>query len=67
MENNFLTTLKRKGEQCTVNTVYSGDGVLLTSTKDVVDRWREYFVDLLNPTDTPSGKEVGLDGWVLRG
>ena len=48
----------RKGKQCTVNTVYSGDDVLLTSTKDVVERWREYFKDLLNPTDLPSSKEA---------
>ncbi|TWW76582.1 hypothetical protein D4764_13G0012440 [Takifugu flavidus] len=49
----------RKGKQCTVNTVYSGDGVLLTSTRDVVDWWKEYFEDLLNPTNTPSSEEVG--------
>ncbi|TWW77428.1 hypothetical protein D4764_12G0008180 [Takifugu flavidus] len=57
----FLTTIRRlrKGKQCTVNTVYSGDGVLLTSTRDVVDRWKEYFEDLLNPTNTPSSEEVG--------
>ena len=24
-----------------------------------MDRWKEYFEDLLNPTDTPSGKEAG--------
>ena len=39
--------------------MYGGDGALLTSTRDVVDRWKEYFEDLLNPTDTPSGKEAG--------
>ena len=60
MENVFRTALRRfwrlrKGKQRTVNTVYSGDGVLLTSTKDVEDRWMEYFKDLLNPTDMPSG------------
>ncbi|TWW73510.1 hypothetical protein D4764_15G0009040 [Takifugu flavidus] len=57
----FWTTIRRlrKGKQCTVNTVYSGDGVLLTSTRDVVDRWKEYFEDLLNPTNTPSCEEVG--------
>ena len=32
---------------------------LLTSTRDIVDRWKEYFEDLLNPTDTPLGKEAG--------
>ena len=44
MENDFQTALKRfwttirhlkKGKQCTFNTVYSWDGVLLTFTKDV--------------------------------
>uniref|UniRef100_A0A674P165 Reverse transcriptase domain-containing protein n=1 Tax=Takifugu rubripes TaxID=31033 RepID=A0A674P165_TAKRU len=57
----FWTTIRRlrKGKQCTVNTVYSGDGVLLTSTRDVVDRWKEYFEDLLNPTNAPSSEEVG--------
>ncbi|TWW74380.1 hypothetical protein D4764_14G0003820 [Takifugu flavidus] len=57
----FWTTIRRlrKGKQCTLNTVYSGDGVLLTSTRDVVDRWKEYFVDLLNPTNMPSSEEVG--------
>ncbi|TWW70386.1 hypothetical protein D4764_18G0011920 [Takifugu flavidus] len=57
----FWTTIRclRRGKQCTVNTVYSGDGVLLTSTRDVVDRWKEYFEDLLNTTNTPSSEEVG--------
>ena len=27
---------------------------MLTSTRDVVSRWGEYFEDLLNPTDTRS-------------
>ncbi|TWW71625.1 hypothetical protein D4764_16G0001220 [Takifugu flavidus] len=47
MENDFRMASKRfwttiwrlrEGKQCTVNTVYRGDGVLLTSTRDVVDR-----------------------------
>ena len=38
------------------STLYGGDGALLTSTRHVVDRWKEYF---LNPTDTPSTKEAG--------
>ena len=38
--------------------MYSGDGVLLTSTKVVV-RWSIYVEDL-NPADTPSGEEAGL-------
>ncbi|TWW71090.1 hypothetical protein D4764_17G0005730 [Takifugu flavidus] len=48
----------RRGKLCTVNAVYSGDGVLLTSTRDVVDWWKEYFEDLLNPTNTPSSPGV---------
>ena len=39
--------------------MYGGDGALLTLTRDVVDRWKEYFEDLLNSIDTPSGKEAG--------
>lgn len=30
---------------------------VLNSTKDIVDRWREYFEKLLNPTDVSSGEE----------
>ena len=54
----FWTTIRRlkRGKQCIINTVYGGDGALLTSTQDV--RWKEYFEDLLNPTGTPSGKEA---------
>uniref|UniRef100_A0A8C5HIH4 Reverse transcriptase domain-containing protein n=1 Tax=Gouania willdenowi TaxID=441366 RepID=A0A8C5HIH4_GOUWI len=57
----FWTTIRRlrRGKQCTVNTIYGADGALLTSTRDVVDRWGEYFEDLLNPTDTPSNQEAG--------
>ncbi|KAK3525741.1 hypothetical protein QTP70_007388 [Hemibagrus guttatus] len=39
------------------NTVYGGGGELLVSTGDIVGRWKEYFEDLLNPTDTPSVEE----------
>uniref|UniRef100_A0A8C6Q7E1 Endonuclease/exonuclease/phosphatase domain-containing protein n=1 Tax=Nothobranchius furzeri TaxID=105023 RepID=A0A8C6Q7E1_NOTFU len=55
----FWSTIRRlKGEkQCATNTIYSGDGVLLTSTQDVVDRWAEYFEDL-NPNDTSSSEEA---------
>ena len=67
MENDFRmaskrwTTIRclRRRKLCIVNTVYGGDGALLTLTRDVGDRWKEYFEDLLNPTDTPSGKEAG--------
>ncbi|TWW77646.1 hypothetical protein D4764_12G0010360 [Takifugu flavidus] len=68
MENDFRRPRKgsgppsgmRRGKQCTVSAVYSGDGGLLTSTRDVVDWWKEYFEDLLNPTNTPSNDVVLL-------
>ncbi|KAK3520782.1 hypothetical protein QTP70_032353 [Hemibagrus guttatus] len=47
----------RRGKQLSANTVYSGGGELLASTGDIVGRWKEYFKDLLNPTDTPSVEE----------
>ncbi|KAI3360386.1 hypothetical protein L3Q82_002298 [Scortum barcoo] len=31
---------------------------LLTSTEDIVGRWKKYFEDLLNPTDLPSNEEA---------
>ncbi|KAK3564007.1 hypothetical protein QTP86_006259 [Hemibagrus guttatus] len=34
-----------------------GGGELLASNGDIVKRWKEYFEDLLNPTDTPSVEE----------
>ncbi|KAK3540421.1 hypothetical protein QTP70_030962, partial [Hemibagrus guttatus] len=43
----------RRGKQLSANTVYGGGGELLVSTGDIVGRWKEYFEDLLNPTDTP--------------
>ena len=69
MENDFQTDSKRFWstirllggvKRCTVNTMYGGDGALLTSTRDVVSQWGEYFKDLLNPTDTPSDEETEL-------
>ncbi|KAK3562735.1 hypothetical protein QTP86_006512 [Hemibagrus guttatus] len=47
----------RRGKQLSANTVYSGGGELLAPTGDIVGRWKEYFEDLLNPTDTPSVEE----------
>ncbi|KAK3561554.1 hypothetical protein QTP86_008774 [Hemibagrus guttatus] len=47
----------RRGKQLSANTVYSGGGELLASTGDIVGRRKEYFKDLLNPTDTPSVEE----------
>uniref|UniRef100_A0A671UIZ1 Endonuclease/exonuclease/phosphatase domain-containing protein n=1 Tax=Sparus aurata TaxID=8175 RepID=A0A671UIZ1_SPAAU len=56
----FWQTIRRlrRGKQSSTNTVYSGGGELLTSTGDIVGRWKEYFEDLLNPTDTPSIEEA---------
>ncbi|KAK3528856.1 hypothetical protein QTP70_011737 [Hemibagrus guttatus] len=47
----------RRGKQLSANTVWGGGGELLVSTGDIVGRWKEYFEDLLNPTDTPSVEE----------
>ncbi|KAK3564292.1 hypothetical protein QTP86_012012 [Hemibagrus guttatus] len=55
----FWQTVRRlrRGKQLSANTVYGGGGELLVSTGDIVGRWKEYFEDLLNPTDTPSAEE----------
>ncbi|KAK3517356.1 hypothetical protein QTP70_004695 [Hemibagrus guttatus] len=55
----FWQTIRRlrRGKQLSANTVYSGGGELLASTGDIFGRWKEYFEDLLNPTDTPSVEE----------
>ena len=37
----------------------AGDGALLTSTRDVVDRWKEYFEDLLRKGAGPGDSGVG--------
>ncbi|KAK3560274.1 hypothetical protein QTP86_004203 [Hemibagrus guttatus] len=55
----FWQTVRRlrRGKQLSANTVYSGGGELLVSTGDIVGWWKEYFEDLLNPTDMPSVEE----------
>ncbi|KAK3542765.1 hypothetical protein QTP70_002779, partial [Hemibagrus guttatus] len=55
----FWQTVRRlrRGKQLSANTVYGGGGELLVSTGDIVGRWKEYFEDLLNPTDMPSVEE----------
>ncbi|KAK3563871.1 hypothetical protein QTP86_004810 [Hemibagrus guttatus] len=55
----FWQTVRRlrRGKQLSANTVYGGDGELLVSTGDIVGWWKEYFEDLLNPTDMPSVEE----------
>ncbi|KAK3541858.1 hypothetical protein QTP86_008196 [Hemibagrus guttatus] len=52
----------RGGKQLSANTVYSGGGELLALTRDIVGQWKEYFEDLLNPTDTPSVEEPEAEG-----
>ncbi|KAI3354198.1 hypothetical protein L3Q82_018737 [Scortum barcoo] len=57
----FWQTVRRlrRGKQYSANTVYSSaGGELLTSTGDIVGRWKKYFEDLLNPTDLPSNEEA---------
>ncbi|KAK3540202.1 hypothetical protein QTP70_028393 [Hemibagrus guttatus] len=55
----FWQTVRRlrRGKQLSANTVYGGGGELLVLTGDIVGRWKEYFEDLLNSTDTPSVEE----------
>ncbi|KAI3360197.1 hypothetical protein L3Q82_014516, partial [Scortum barcoo] len=42
----------------TPDAVDSAGGELLTSTGDIVGRWKKYFEELLNPTDLPSSEEA---------
>ncbi|KAJ8015858.1 hypothetical protein DPEC_G00000780 [Dallia pectoralis] len=51
----------QKGKTGTIQAVYSKDGTLLTSTDDVIGRWKEHFEELLNPTYTPSSTEAELE------
>ena len=59
----FWKTIRhlRRGKRGTIQAVYSKDGTLLTSTEEVVGRWKEHFEELLNPTNTPSMVEVELE------
>ncbi|KAK3572306.1 hypothetical protein QTP86_030244 [Hemibagrus guttatus] len=52
-----VSEAKTRGFSLSANTVYGGGGELLVSTGDIVGQWKEYFEDLLNPTDTPSVEE----------
>ena len=38
---------------------------LLTSTESIVRRWKEYFEDLFNPTNTHSKEEAEPEGFRL--
>lgn len=55
--------VSRGKKQCTTNTIYNGDGVLLISTRDVLGGKMEYFQDLLNP-NFQSGSRL-WEVWVL--
>ncbi|TWW81711.1 hypothetical protein D4764_01G0015260 [Takifugu flavidus] len=57
IENDFRTASK------------SGDGMLLTPIRNVVDRWKEYFKDLRNSTNAPSSEgeghgDLGTGSWI---
>uniref|UniRef100_A0AAV2MQG6 ribonuclease H n=1 Tax=Knipowitschia caucasica TaxID=637954 RepID=A0AAV2MQG6_KNICA len=56
----FWQTVRRlrRGKQFFANTVYGAGGGLLTSTGDIVGRWKEYFEVLLNPPATSSVQEA---------
>uniref|UniRef100_A0A8C5CRJ5 Reverse transcriptase domain-containing protein n=1 Tax=Gadus morhua TaxID=8049 RepID=A0A8C5CRJ5_GADMO len=59
----FWKTIRhlRRGKRGTIQAVYSKDGTLLTSTEEVVGRWKEHFEELLNPNNTPSMLEAELE------
>ncbi|XP_051939041.1 uncharacterized protein LOC127612098 [Hippocampus zosterae] len=63
----FWSTIRRlrRGKQCTTNTVSSGDGALLTSTRDVVNRSTSK-TSSTPPTRLPSRKQsLGTLRWAL--
>ena len=59
----FWKTIRhlRRGKQGSIQAVYSKDGTLLTSTEEVVGRWKEHFEDLLNPINPSSTTEAELE------
>ncbi|KAJ3594435.1 hypothetical protein NHX12_003742 [Muraenolepis orangiensis] len=58
----FWQTIRRlrRGKRGSIQAVYSKGGTLLTSTEEVIGRWKEHFEELLNPT-TPSMVETELE------
>lgn len=65
-EKDFWSASKqfKKGKCPSTNLLYSVCGVVLTSTDDIVGRWKKCLKDLLNPTDIPSIEEaVSGDNW----
>ncbi|KAJ3614865.1 hypothetical protein NHX12_018435 [Muraenolepis orangiensis] len=59
--NRFWKTIRplRRGKRGSIQAVYSKGGTLLTSTEEVIGRWK-HFEELLNPT-TPSTVETELE------
>ncbi|XP_015255474.1 PREDICTED: mitogen-activated protein kinase 1-like [Cyprinodon variegatus] len=56
----FWSTIRRlrRGKQHSTNTIYSGGGVLLTSTLDIVCWRAEYFEDVLTPSNRSSTEKA---------
>ena len=52
----------RRGKWNPVHTAFSVGGELLTSTESIVQWWKEYFEDRLNPTKTHFKEEGDLEG-----
>ncbi|KAJ3594987.1 hypothetical protein NHX12_004292 [Muraenolepis orangiensis] len=57
----FWQTIRRlrRGKRGSIQAVYSKGGTLLTSTEEVIGRWKEHFEELLNPTTPSMGRDVG--------
>lgn len=49
-----MTQERKAGVVC----VFNREGELLTWTRDIVERWKEHFEELLNPSNTSSAEEV---------
>ena len=67
MEQDFQFALKifwqtvrrlRRGNWNPIHTVFNAGGELLTLTGSIDGLWKEYFEDLLNPTNTHSEEEA---------
>lgn len=52
--------MTQDGETGLLPCVQTRDGMLMTSTGEIVWRWKDYFEDILYPTNTPSLEEVQL-------
>ncbi|KAJ3587617.1 hypothetical protein NHX12_011214 [Muraenolepis orangiensis] len=58
----FWQTIRRlrRGKRGSIQAVHSKGGTMLTSSEEVIGRWKEHFEELLNPT-TPSTVETELE------